>query len=503
MMEASKLQPREPFMRLLSALTIFLITLAPPLQAQEPAKKGDMMKQVPQGDGEAEKNDDADEGAEDKGDKDKDGEKEKEENFAEMKLSDLKDLLLLELAKLQKFKADKPPKNLKKVADRYRRILMSFADRGTKEAAFFLRKHLADRVSHPETQLQVTASIRSAIGAMKDDSKGFAVLVRLMKAARTDWKDQVDLAYAMRLHEGPSPDKALLSMLRDKRIEVSGAAMRALAFRRYVPTVPKLLTILGKKERSRERRWLDARQSLTAITGFDFSTHRAWKEKWKEIRKSFDPEKSRGSERLFFPRNEIVSQRVVFIFDTSASMHVRDTFAPPGSVPKITKGTCRYCKRNHAGVDEPIERERLFRGRDFMKAMLKTMGKGGKFNLVHFNDRAFSWQLSGQLARVDDGAITVAIDYLENYKPQGLSYAYGGFKTAFKHSDVDTMFYVSDGIASSREGGRVDFKPLLAKIKNLNRHRGVRIFSIGFRGSPKEFMKKLARQNGGSYVEID
>ena len=138
-----------------------------------------------------------------------------------------------------------------------------------------------------------------------------------------------------------------------------------------------------------------------------------------------------------------------------------------------------------------------------MQSMLSTLRKGAKFNIIHFNDKGRTWQANGFLISVNDGAIETAIDYLDGYKPEGASNAFAGFKRAFSSTEMDTVIYMSDGFSTTKTGDRLPYIEALAQIRNLNRFRNARIFSIGFKGTARDFMKKLAKQNGGQHHEVD
>jgi hypothetical protein len=379
--------------------------------------------------------------------------------------------------------------------------LLEIAKLGSRDAAYSLIEILKTRVENVELQLEAYKAQREAIGKIPAKSQGYIYVKNKVKR-KGDWRERVDLIYALRHHEGDGVDLVLMKICKDKRVAVAGAAIRALGFRRSMKAIPTLIKVMQKHEVKKDRLWLDARQSLTAVTGYDVSSARDWKKKWKELEKAgFDANAKRGKAKFYYPKNFILSQRVVMVLDTSGSMHVRD---PKGGSKESDKaGQCRTCQQNHGGTDLPRERQRLFRGKRYMQSMLSTLRKGAKFNIIHFNDKGRTWQANGFLISVNDGAIETAIDYLDGYKPEGASNAFAGFKRAFSSTEMDTVIYMSDGFSTTKTGDRLPYIEALAQIRNLNRFRNARIFSIGFKGTARDFMKKLAKQNGGHHHEVD
>lgn len=401
----------------------------------------------------------------------------------------------------EKFTKKNPPPTDGKAYGDAKKKLEEIAKLGTRDAAVFLLKVLKTKLKNPEIQAEAFQAQRKVIGGMEFKSKGFSLVVTKVKR-KSDWKERVDLIYALRHNKG-DVDPVLLKICKDKKVAVAGAAIRSLGFRRSVKAVPTIIKIMQKHEVKKDRLWLDARQSLTAITGYDVSSARDWKKKWSELEKAgFDGQQNRGKDKFYYPKNFILSQRVVMVLDTSGSMHIRD---PKEGVEKkgTTAGPCRYCKQNHAGTDLPSERERLYRGKKYMQSMLQTLRKGAKFNIIHFNQKGRTWQADGFLVSVNDGAIETALDYLDGYKAEGSSNAFSGFERAYSADEMNTIIYMSDGFSTNKVGERLPYLEVLAQIKNINRYRNARIFTVGFKGTADGFMKKLAKQHGGTYHEID
>ena len=108
-------------------------------------------------------------------------------------------------------------------------------------------------------------------------------------------------------------------------------AIRAGLNRRVKDLVPPLIEALGKYEKNRDLTWLEARESLLAITGQDFESSTDWESWWEGTKAGFDPAqvgKEQGKTRVVvrkskdaveFFGSEIFSRNVLFVIDVSGS----------------------------------------------------------------------------------------------------------------------------------------------------------------------------------------
>jgi HEAT repeat protein len=78
----------------------------------------------------------------------------------------------------------------------------------------------------------------------------------------------------------------------------------------------------------------------------------------------------------------------------------------------------------------------------------------------------------------------------------------GGPKTGDKNYtvDVDTVFFLSDGRPTV--GDFVDPDDILREIRSVNELRKVKIHTIAIGEFQKDFMRKIAEQNGGTFVDL-
>jgi Mg-chelatase subunit ChlD len=82
--------------------------------------------------------------------------------------------------------------------------------------------------------------------------------------------------------------------------------------------------------------------------------------------------------------------------------------------------------------------------------------------------------------------------------PRGSTNIFDALETAFAHKEADTIYLLSDGAPTN--GRIIDEDDILKEVRKMNRLRQIVIHTISFGSSA--FMKSLATQNGGQYVEI-
>src|SRR4029078_6860455 len=82
--------------------------------------------------------------------------------------------------------------------------------------------------------------------------------------------------------------------------------------------------------------------------------------------------------------------------------------------------------------------------------------------------------------------------------PRGSTNIFDALDAAFQLKDADTIYLLSDGEPTNSR--IIDTEDILREVREINRLRQIVIHTISFGPSP--FLKTLAAQNGGQYVEI-
>jgi HEAT repeat protein len=262
----------------------------------------------------------------------------------------------------------------------------------------------------------------------------------------------------------------LAKALRHTSAPVRAAAARALRSIRTRESIDLLVERLGQEDGRLRGDIVDA---LRALTGRDLPYDAAaWKTWWQGRRETFDPsaplEKDSGGNvnTVAYYGIPVLSKRVVFCLDISSSMSAT-----------AEDGLTRM---------EQAKRE--------LSRTLGSLESGVHLNIIFFDNKI--QPVSRALFPIK-GHLPSTLKTVAQAQPRGSTNIYDTLETAFSDSTVDTVFLLSDG--EPTDGKYISTEEILRRIRRVNRTRGIVIHTISFGKS--EFMKALAEQNGGRYVE--
>jgi HEAT repeat protein len=248
-------------------------------------------------------------------------------------------------------------------------------------------------------------------------------------------------------------------------------AVRALGRMKSKEAIDLLLERLDKEEGRVLGELVDA---LRALTGkpFGFAPGQ-WREWWAREREAFTGPKAvegveAGAGQTTYHGVPILSTRVVFCLDISGSM--TETIGGESRLELAKKELART---------------------------LSLLSKDAHVNLLFFDDRVEPWRRPFQLVPLKAN-LKEATAVVARLQPRGRTNIFDPLELALQHKEVDTVFLLSDG--DPTDGRIVDPDDILAEIRRMNRVRKILIHTIAFAPSP--FLKALAEQNGGRYVEI-
>ncbi|HEV3029628.1 MAG TPA: HEAT repeat domain-containing protein [Planctomycetota bacterium] len=258
--------------------------------------------------------------------------------------------------------------------------------------------------------------------------------------------------------------------LKAKDWPVRVTAVRGLAKSRRRESIEILVERIEKEEGRMLAEIVDA---LRGLTGKPFGyAPGQWKEWWLGVREDFAlPEKALAvitsqAGMTTYHGVPVLSNRMVFLVDIS------------GSMGEVT------------GSESRIEQSK--------KELLRVLGQLGKdaqVNMIFFDDRLEPWRKVLVPIRQN---LREAQALIARISPRGSTNIFDALDAAFAHKDADTIYLLSDGDPTN--GRIIDPDDILHEVRKMNRLRQIVIHTISF-GSSK-FMKALAEQNGGRYVEI-
>ena len=282
---------------------------------------------------------------------------------------------------------------------------------------------------------------------------------------------------------------AMRGLLGDPDVLVHEQAARSVGEARLMELVPELIALL---ESGRLRVKHEAQKSLRAITGRDLGyVPETWLQWWKarsEGRLDAAGNLADGS-GFSVPKYydfKVFSDRLLFVVDVSESMKIGD-----GRVTRI----------DVAG-----------------RQLLKTIGElrePTQFNVITFAGSPNFWE-KGLKPATETHRRRAARWVSKQLLPRGGTNTYDTLLRALhENPELDTLYLLSDGLPTA--GKATVPEQILARVRDLNRLRRVRIHTIALLlGAPPDeerggvgetadmtdFMRRLAEQNGGTFIEI-
>jgi len=340
---------------------------------------------------------------------------------------------------------------------------------------------------------RIRAEVIRALGKMGGDAARDTVVIA------TEDKDprvrQAAVEEAGKLG-GEGVVEYVIRRLEDEEWPVRAAAVRALAELESREAVGPLILALGR-ERGRLRD--DCVETLERLTGQTFGDSvRAWRDWWvenhmEELDISHFPTASRKA--VSFHDVQTSSKSILFVVDISDSMN------EDASSAELTEGGI--------GQRDGVDRSKFD---VMMKELIRTIGalpEEATFNIIVYNHEVRRWQDKMQQASKRNK--NSALEFLFEIEPSGGTNIFDALELAFETAGlgaqdryyrplVETIYFLSDGAPSA---GRItDTDEILKEIDRLNRFRRISILAIGVgKLHDQEFMKSLARQNGGRYVQ--
>lgn len=328
-------------------------------------------------------------------------------------------------------------------------------------------------------QEEVVVAAAAAIGRIGPHGKA---LNALLKLARSRTAGQRALAIG---GLGPTLDPrvvpAAAKALRDQARPVRFAALETLRQQRSKDSVRALIGALRNSEGRFQHELARALRQLTG--GAMGDEHADWLAWWSAVENTFrfpdpqakpkNPKRLESKVRPKYYGNDIVSTRVAFIVDTSGSMAEKTKLAK--TTTPVTR--LEVCRRE-------------------LRTVIGGLPVRARFNLLAFSHRFSAWKK--RATRASSRVKKEALTFVRDLKAIGGTNIFDPLHEALVESRVDTIWLLSDGEPTS---GRLVFPTdILREVRRLNATRRVAIHTISV-GQKSELLKRLARENGGTYHE--
>lgn len=298
--------------------------------------------------------------------------------------------------------------------------------------------------------------------------------------------------------------------------QVRVAAIEILAaFKEDRSLEPLVDRLFHERGRLRE----DLAAALRAITGKNFGKDAARWHEWLMNKRSGKPDPSdapaakapdRGYEDgpTYFGL-EVTSERVVFVIDVSMSMKTAiDVDKMKLAREAALTGAAAAENRDDERFEETIEWWKIKDRLDLAKAQLmfviKNLKPEQQFEVVSFSKSVTPWN-GGRLVKASAAAKAKAVQFVESLDVEEDTAAGAALEFAFDmagpgaadknyRAGVDTIFFLSDGAPSDRNSDDI-----LAEVSAKNVLRKIKIHVVAILNFDVEFLRQLARRNGGTY----
>ena len=402
----------------------------------------------------------------------------------------------------------------------------------------------AEAVARSLAKLKSPAALEVMLSRLTDQSSTLPLWLRLELAARIvelpetkmQWRQGnkpgapdtllalIQTAAGLGARAGEKCGQWLAEQLAHGNPDVRLQAAKALAVIAWPPAIELLIARLQQERGELREAVLDALTVLTAQNpGDSQASWQAWlkAEGGPFVRGEKPLSKGKAATRqkkasgntvvsTYFGIEQ-VGDSILYVFDNSLSMKAKVGKAAAGKAP----------------ITGPRQQTRWDLCRDQLKVGLRGLRAEQKFNLVSFANKARSFSDRMQPATKQNIARAVAwIDRLELefqtnvFDALELSFqiAGRGSEDRYYASEVDTMFFLSDGaptIPNLNRGGiaQDDCDRILSAVQRWNALGRIKIHAVGIglqnrrkdrnpkgRLWPMIFLKKLAEQNRGRYV---
>ncbi|MFT7670764.1 MAG: HEAT repeat protein [Planctomycetota bacterium] len=281
-------------------------------------------------------------------------------------------------------------------------------------------------------------------------------------------------------------------LISDEDLEVQLSALRILAERRQVQSIPKLIAAMGDPQALVTH---EIARTLRIISGRDHGVSRTRWQTWfeaegsnlqiptnEEIQELESQRDARDNptgkyRTASFYGLKIRSHNVCFVIDTSGSM----------SNGASGRGTSSVSQRSSRIAVAQLE----------ISNALNQLLNGVRFNIIGFESRVNSYQKS--LITLDSKSRVRALKWVDALYSMGGTAIYDGLTLALRDEDVEAIYLLTDGTPT--EGLVVDMDEIVDRIGLMTAGRDVRIHGVAI-GSRSTLLKQLAKNSGGNYLEI-
>jgi hypothetical protein len=196
-------------------------------------------------------------------------------------------------------------------------------------------------------------------------------------------------------------------------------------------------------------------------------------------------------------------KKIVFVIDVSGSMEGRNEGNVSDKLRSAAMGQVgdtlgrKIGGRLGGALSSGVKSEttKLASAKRELKPAIMGLDETTSFTILVFSDKVTNWK--DEVVIATDGNKGVGYAYVSQLSSNGGTSALAALKKAFTVKGVDTVFFLSDGQPSDAGTDKI-----LSEVDKINKKKRVTIHAIGLGDDKDEkFMKALAEDNGGKYIE--
>lgn len=200
------------------------------------------------------------------------------------------------------------------------------------------------------------------------------------------------------------------------------------------------------------------------------------------------------------------SKKIVYVVDISGSMEGKAETDLKGNIISTAGSKVGSTVGNKVGgkVGNLISKQtnnqltKLGKAKKELMPSIRGLSEDTYFTIIVFENNIK--RFNKQLVQANSTNKNLAIAYLEKLESGGGTNMSDALEESFGISETETLFVLSDG--SPNAGKIPNSNDILSAVVNWNSVRKIKIHTIGLgEDCDKEFMKKLAEQNGGQFID--
>jgi len=293
----------------------------------------------------------------------------------------------------------------------------------------------------------------------------------------------------------------------------------AIATVRRAPSDEGVGFIIARMKHEKGRLEDDIVQTLVHITGQNLRWPEQWEGWWNGVGRHIPPKgastakvesiKKRKDDSNRFYGIQTRSQRICFIIDMSGSMKRK--------TEQLRRGPITGKKES----DTPVAgKTRWEVARNELKRAVSNLNSRAYFAIIFFNHSVQPWR--PEMLNATRANKQAAIEFIDKLSPRGATYTLGALREGFSLGEpkdpkkkkkpkdgprIDTIFLLSDGgpTGSQMDGPSKPMEPdlIIEQVRQWNEELGIVIHCIAVHTDEigTYFLKTLASQNGGTFVE--